>query len=182
MRYPLIGKNLEVTPDLREYFESKVAKLDRLIPAFSDQLVSLQATAEKNPKYHDYSTSLSLHFPSYTLDAEEQSRDLKGAIRTAFDEIIRQVDRFQSMLRGEHRWTAGEHTVNLQDVAPFFASSLAGHATICVDAEGARYRPRKRRSLRVIGKPRRSIFSLAVSTSYTVRRNANVRASASKIA
>jgi hypothetical protein len=54
-----------------------------------------------------------------TLHAEEQGRDLKGAIRTAFDEVLRQLDRFKSKLRGEHRWTAGKHEVNLQDVAPF---------------------------------------------------------------
>jgi ribosomal subunit interface protein len=113
MRYALIGKNIEVTPELREYFESRVAKLDRLIPTFSDQLVSLQATVEKNLKRHDYSTSLSLHFPQHTLHAEEQSRDWKGAIRIAFDEIIRQVDRFKCKLRGEHRWTAGKHEVSL---------------------------------------------------------------------
>ena len=113
MRHTLIGKNIEVTPELREYFESKLEKLDRLIPTFSDQLVSLQATVEKNLKRNDYSTALSLHFPQHTLHAEEQSRDLNGAIRTAFDEIIRQVDRFKRKLRGEHRWAAGKHEVNL---------------------------------------------------------------------
>lgn len=113
MRHTLIGKNLEVTPELREFFASKIAKLDRLIPTFSDHLVSLQAAVEKNLKRGDYSTSLSLHFPQQTLHAEEQSRDLKGAIRAAFDEIIRQVDRFKSKLRGEHRRTATKHDVNL---------------------------------------------------------------------
>jgi ribosomal subunit interface protein len=107
MRHTLIGKNIEVTPELREYFESKVAKLSRLIPTFSDQLVSLQATVEKHLRRNDYSTSLSLHLPQHTLHAEKQSRDWKGAIRAAFDEIIRQVDRFKSKLRREHRWTAG---------------------------------------------------------------------------
>jgi ribosomal subunit interface protein len=109
MRHTFIGKNIEVTPELREYFESKVAKLDRLLPTFSDQLVSLQATVEMNLKRNDYATSLSLHFPQHTLHAAEQSRDLKGAIRTAFDEIIRQVDRFKSKLRGEHRRTIAKH-------------------------------------------------------------------------
>jgi putative sigma-54 modulation protein len=109
MRHTLIGKNLEVTPELREYFESKLAKLNRLIPTFSDQLVSLQATIEKNLKRNDYATSLSLHLPQHTLHAAAQSHDLKGAIRTAFDEIIRQVDRFKSKLRGEHRRTAAKY-------------------------------------------------------------------------
>lgn len=112
MRHTLIGKNLEVTPELRAYFESKVEKLDRLIPTFSDELVSLQATVEKNLKRSDYSTSLSLHFPQHTLHCEEQSRDLKGAIRTAFDELTRQVDRFKSKLRGEHRWPAARNGLN----------------------------------------------------------------------
>ena len=53
MRHTFIGKNVEITPELREYFESKLEKLDRLIPTFSDQLVSLQATVEKNLKRHD---------------------------------------------------------------------------------------------------------------------------------
>jgi putative sigma-54 modulation protein len=113
MRHTLIGKNIEITPELREYFESKVAKLSRLLPTFSDQLVALQATVERNLKRNDYATSLSLHFPRQTLHAEEQSHDLQGAIRSAFDEIIRQVNRFKSKLRGEHRWTAGKHEVNL---------------------------------------------------------------------
>jgi putative sigma-54 modulation protein len=113
MRYTLIGKNIEVTPELRDYFESKLDKLDRLIPTFSDQLVSVQATVEKNLKRNDYATALSLHFPQHTLHAEEQSRDVKTAIRSAFDEIIRQVDRFKSKLRGEHRWVAGKSEANL---------------------------------------------------------------------
>jgi ribosome-associated translation inhibitor RaiA len=71
--------------------------------------VSLQATVEKNLKRNDFSTALSLHLPQHTPHAEEQSRDLKAAIRTAFDEIIRQVDRFKRKLRGEHRWAAVKH-------------------------------------------------------------------------
>jgi ribosome-associated translation inhibitor RaiA len=59
----------------------------------------------------NYSTSLSLHFPQQTLHAEEQSRDVKGAIRLAFDEVIRQVDRFKSKLRGERRWSATKYHI-----------------------------------------------------------------------
>jgi ribosomal subunit interface protein len=109
MRHTLIGKNLEVTIELREFFDAKVAKLDRLTPTFSDHLVSLQATVEKNLKRGDFSTSVSLHFPQQTLHAEAQNREVQGAIRTAFDELIRQVDRFKSRLRGEHRWAASKH-------------------------------------------------------------------------
>jgi putative sigma-54 modulation protein len=113
MRHTLLSKGIEVTPELTEFFESKVAKLSRLLPTFSDQLVALQATVAKNLKRNDYSMALSLHLPQQTLHAEEQNRDLKGAIRTAFDEIFRQVDRFKSKLRGEHRWTTGKHEANL---------------------------------------------------------------------
>ena len=90
MRHTLIGKNIEVTPELREYFESKIDKLDRLVPTFSDQLVSWQATVEKTLKRHDYSTALNLHFPQHTPHAEEQSRDGKTAIRSA---LTRSFDR-----------------------------------------------------------------------------------------
>jgi ribosomal subunit interface protein len=95
------------------FFEAKVVKLDRLVPTFSDHLVSLQATVEKNLKRGDFSTSVSLHFPQQTLHAEEQKRDVQGAIRLAFDEIIRQLDRFKSKFRGEHRWTASKSKYDL---------------------------------------------------------------------
>ena len=108
MRHTLIAKNLEVTLELRQFFEAKVAKLDRLTPTFSDHLVSLQATIEKNLKRGDFATSLSLHFPQQTLHAEAQNREVQGAIRMAFDEVIRQIDRFKSRLRGEHRRTASK--------------------------------------------------------------------------
>jgi ribosomal subunit interface protein len=113
MRHTFIGKNVEIAPELHEYFESKLEKLDRLIPTFSDQLVSLQATVEKNLKRNDYSTTFSLHLPQHTFHAEGQSRDLKAAIRTTFADIIRQVDRFKSKLRREHRWAVDRHEVNL---------------------------------------------------------------------
>ncbi len=112
MRHTFIGKNLEVTPELRAFFEAKMAKLERLLPTFSDHLVSLHASVEQNLKRGDYSTSLSLHFPQQTLHAEEQGRDVKGVIRSAFDEITRQVDRFKSKLRREHRWTATKYGMN----------------------------------------------------------------------
>jgi ribosomal subunit interface protein len=113
MRHTLIGKNVEVTADLRAYFESKINKLDRLIPTFADDLVSLQATLERNVKRGDYFTSLSLHFPQYTLHAEAQSREVTGAIRSAFAELLRQMDRFKSKLRGEHRWSPNKYTAPL---------------------------------------------------------------------
>ncbi len=111
-RHILIGKNLEITPEFREYFQSKLEKLDRLLPTFSDQLVSLQATVEKNLKCNEYSTTFSLHLTQGTLHAEGQSRDLKAEVCTAFDGIIQQVDRLKSKLRGEHRWAAGRPEVN----------------------------------------------------------------------
>lgn len=113
MRHTLIGKNLEMTPDVQEYLAVKLDKLDRLIPTFADDLVSLQITLEKNLKRGDYSTSLNLHFPQYTLHAEEQSRDLKGAMRLAFDELIRQVGRFKSRLRGEHHRASTKYSMSL---------------------------------------------------------------------
>jgi ribosome hibernation promoting factor len=113
MRYSLIGKNIEVTPELREYFESRLEKLDRLTPTFSEDLISLQATVEQNLKRGDFSMSLSLHLPRYTLHAEDRSRELKGAVRTAFDDLIRQVGRFKSKLRGEHRWASEKHATTL---------------------------------------------------------------------
>ena len=112
MRHTLIGKNIELTPDVREYVQSRIDKLHRLIPTFADDLVSLQATLEKNLKRGDHSTSLSLHFPQYTLHAEEQSRDLQGAVRAAFDELIRQVDRFKDKLRGGRRQSSAKHSIN----------------------------------------------------------------------
>jgi len=108
MRHTLIAKNIEVTTELREYFASKVDKLDRLIPTFADDLVSLQGTLEKNMKRGDYSTSLSLHFPQHTLHAEEQNRDVKAAIRSAVDALLRQLDRFKSKLRRAHRWSVAK--------------------------------------------------------------------------
>jgi ribosomal subunit interface protein len=112
MRYTLNGKNIEMTPELRQYFESRIEKLDRLIPTFSEELVSLQGSIEQNMKRNDFSTSLALHFPQYTLHAAEQSQDVKRAMRAAFEDLIRQIDRFKRKLRGEHRWTSEKHVTN----------------------------------------------------------------------
>jgi hypothetical protein len=48
IRHTLIGKNVEPTPELQEYFEFRVATLHGLILTFSSQLVPHRGRFEKS--------------------------------------------------------------------------------------------------------------------------------------
>jgi hypothetical protein len=107
MHHTLIGKNVEPTPELQEYFEFRSRDTSRTHSHLFQPTRAAPGNVRKNLLCNDDWTCLGLHFPQHTPHVEERSLDLKDTIRRAFDQIIRLVGHFTSKLRGEHRCIAG---------------------------------------------------------------------------
>ena len=100
MRLQVKGKNVEVTPSIREYAEAKLAKLDKQLAA--DTQVEVELSEEKNPSipaHHVAEATIFTKGP--TLRAHESARDIRASIDQLVDNLERQVKRYREKRRHE---------------------------------------------------------------------------------
>ena len=94
MRLQVKGKNVEVTPSIREYTERKLAKLGKQL---ADQTqVEVELSEQKNPSIAESQVAEATIFTKGpTLRAREASPDMKGSIDQLADKLERQVKRYR---------------------------------------------------------------------------------------
>jgi ribosome hibernation promoting factor len=100
MQLHVKGKNLEVNDSIRNYAERKLRKLERRVHDATQ--VELELAVEKNPSIADSQVAeATVHLKGRTLRARETAHDMKTAIDTLADKLIRQVgDRHDKRVSG----------------------------------------------------------------------------------
>jgi putative sigma-54 modulation protein len=102
MQLQVKGKNLDVTPALRDYAERKVGKLARQLPAPTNVLLEL--AEERNPSIADSQVAeATIWTKGPVLRAREASPDMKASIDRLVTKLQRQVDRYRDKLTVEPR-------------------------------------------------------------------------------
>jgi putative sigma-54 modulation protein len=108
MRLQVKGKNLEVSPSVRQYAEAKFGKLDKQLADATQ--VELELSEEKNPSIHDGCVAEATIFAKGpTLRAREASRDHKAAIDLLVENLERQVQRYREKRVVEPRRRVERH-------------------------------------------------------------------------
>jgi putative sigma-54 modulation protein len=106
MRLQVKGKNVEVSPAIREYAESKLAKLDRQLAEQTQ--VELELWEEKNPSIAaSHVAEGTIFTKGPTLRAREASPDMRASIDQLVEKLERQVKRYREKRREEPRRHAG---------------------------------------------------------------------------
>lgn len=114
LNFNIRGENIEVTPAIREYVETKIEKIDRY---FNEELNS---TANVNLKvYNDKQTKVEVTIPmkNLTLRAEERHTDMYAAIDLIVDKLERQIRKHKTKVNRKFREREG--------VGTYFATSEA---------------------------------------------------------
>lgn len=102
MRLQVKGKNVEVTPSIREYAERKLARLSKQLAEQTQ--VELELSEQRNPSIADSQVAEATVFTKGpTLRARESSRDMKASIDLLADKLERQVKRYTERRRVEPR-------------------------------------------------------------------------------
>jgi putative sigma-54 modulation protein len=98
MRLQVKGKNLEVPPAIREYAESKLAKLDRHLHETAQ--VELELSMERNPAISDaHVAEATIWTKGPVVRAREASSDMKASIDLLVGKLERQVKRAREKRR-----------------------------------------------------------------------------------
>ena len=92
------GRDLSVTPKLREYVEKKVGKLDHYLPSITEARVDLAEVASARSAADRHVAQLTVHGPGMVLRAEERKDDLFTAIDEVMEKMHRQIERY----KGKH--------------------------------------------------------------------------------
>jgi ribosome hibernation promoting factor len=102
MRLQVKGKNVEVSPKIREYTERKLSKLSKQL---ADQTqVEVELSEQRNPSIADsHVAEATIFTKGPTLRAREASRDMRASIDRLADKLERQVKRYREMRKVEPR-------------------------------------------------------------------------------
>ena len=87
---------------VRTLLEELISRLEEKLRHFPDDAVTLHAVFEENGTHKLYRASLTCHVPGHTVAAHEEHRDAGAAIREAFAEVERQLEKQKAFLRREH--------------------------------------------------------------------------------
>jgi putative sigma-54 modulation protein len=108
MRLQVKGKNVEMTPSLRTYAESKLAKLDKQLADLTQ--VEVELSEEKNPSIQaNQIAEATIFTKGPTLRAREAATDIRTAIDQLVDNLERQVKRYREKRTQEPRRRVPHH-------------------------------------------------------------------------
>lgn len=91
------------SPEIEKEINQHVSKLGRRLQAFRPDLVHLHGTLDSGPP-QAFNVSLNLRLPSGQLSAHDSGTSAAAAMKSAFCELLTQVQRHKEFLRSEHKW------------------------------------------------------------------------------
>lgn len=103
MKFTVRGKNIEVTPALRDYLEKKSEKLAR----YFDDEMTVQAVL--SVERQQQTIELTCFVGSIVLRSVEKNADLYAAIDISVDKIVRQIHKYKTRLAKRFKKTGGFH-------------------------------------------------------------------------
>ena len=130
MKLLIHGRNLDVTPALRDYTETK---LDRAIHHFNDlvQEADVHLSVARNPRVPQQTAEVTVFANGTVIRAQERSENLYASIDLVASKLARQLRRFKERHSDHHhshghRATETPATEELLDDSPVNASLLDG--------------------------------------------------------
>lgn len=100
LNYNVRGENIEVTPAIRDYVESKVGKIEKYFDEVpeANAHVNLKVYTDRQGK-----AEVTIPLPNIVLRAEETSPDLYGSIDLVSDKLERQMRKYKTKVNRKFR-------------------------------------------------------------------------------
>jgi putative sigma-54 modulation protein len=130
MKLLIHGRNLELTPALRDYTQSK---LERAVQHYNDMVkeADVHLSVARNPRVPQQTAEVTVFANGTVIRAQERSENLYASIDLVASKLSRQLRRFKERHR-DHHHTNGHRasetppTDAIADAAPIDGSLLDG--------------------------------------------------------
>jgi len=104
MRRVIELKHVGPKEHVRTLIGELIDRLEGKLRHFPEDALSIHVLFEENGTHALYHTSLTCHVPGHLVVARKESKDAGAAIREAFGELGRQLEKRSALLRRERWW------------------------------------------------------------------------------
>ena len=102
MPYQITSDNFDLSKNVTKLTEEKLAKLEKFVKDFGDDLKEVRTVINKGPRF-GYSVKIELWVPNESFVAQAFGFNLEGVIDEAVEEIVRQVNKFKGKNFNKHK-------------------------------------------------------------------------------
>lgn len=105
MKLHVTRNGCRYSPQDERVLDRRIRRLERRLRHFDPDLVHLEINIERQPRREEYDSNIRLVIMNRVFPAGRNAAAEVGTLlREAFDDLERQVDRFNAELRGEKEW------------------------------------------------------------------------------
>jgi putative sigma-54 modulation protein len=134
MRIDVKGRNLTVSPELREHVAKRFRKIERQVSELAS--LELELFEERNPRVADCQVAeATLHLKGVTLRARDASPDIVHSVNLVSEELARQVKRHRDKRRGRRHGRPAPAEAPILDGEAVLKGNVVLEAQAIPDAE-----------------------------------------------
>ncbi|MGO9083954.1 MAG: sigma factor-like helix-turn-helix DNA-binding protein [Candidatus Sulfotelmatobacter sp.] len=102
-----VSYRVHKTPSVEKDIQHQIEKLQKRLQVFRPELVHLKGVVEEVSAREGTSVSLNLRLPSGQLAAQRSALTPAAAVKSAFEDLLEQVNKHKEILRSSHKWQRG---------------------------------------------------------------------------
>jgi len=137
-----VSYRLPKTPTVGKDIQHQIEKLRKRLQVFRPELIHLRGVVEEISAREGTSVSLNLRLPSGQLAVQAKAPTAAVAVRSAFEDLLQQVNKHKEILRSSHKWQRGRRGGSIRPEAPSpevpFEQTLAAVYPPTVSADDVR--------------------------------------------
>jgi DNA-directed RNA polymerase specialized sigma24 family protein len=137
-----VSYRLHKTPAVEKDVQHQIEKLRKRLQVFRPELVHLKGVVEEVSQREGTSVSLNLRLPSGQMAVQVSAATAAAAVKSAFEDLLLQVNKHKDMLRSHHKWNRGRRGDSARPGTPMrevpFEQTLAAVYLPAVSADDVR--------------------------------------------
>ena len=137
-----VSYRLPKIPSVEKDIQHQIEKLRKRLQVFRPELVHLKGVVDEVSAREGISVSLNLRLPSGQLAAQTKAATAAAAVKSAFEDLLQQVNKHKEILRASHKWHRGRRGNSARTAAPVpevpFEQTLAAVYPPTISAEDIR--------------------------------------------
>jgi DNA-directed RNA polymerase specialized sigma24 family protein len=102
-----VSYRLHKFPAVEQEVQHQIEKLQKRLQVFRPELIHLKGSVEQLSAREGVCVSLNLRLPSGQMAAQASAPTALTALKTAFEELLQQLNKHKQLLRASHKWHRG---------------------------------------------------------------------------